>query len=247
MKVSVITVCRNEVKTIKRTIDSVLTQAYPTVEYIIIDGFSTDGTRAILSQYERYVSILISENDDGIYDAMNKGFSLSSGDVVYYLNGNDYFFSDLVVQSAVDTLKSSPETDILSGAVEYVNFPTVDRAKFRREDFNFENKMGLYKRPIPQQCIFSRRRVFDRVGVFDTRYSICADYDWLVRAITKGSTIQFVEDKFAFVDCTGISYVAQQRRISEKRRIILRQSTLAELFLFVIRGLKQRLNERING
>ena len=94
MKISIITVALNSISTIKRTIDSVISQDYQNIEFIIIDGGSVDGTLELISSYKKQIDVLISEKDNGLYDAMNKGYKLATGDIIGILNSDDYFYDN---------------------------------------------------------------------------------------------------------------------------------------------------------
>lgn len=105
-KFSIVTVCRNAEKTIERTIRSVIAQTYPNKEFVVIDGASSDGTRAILEKYRDKIDVVVSEPDKGIYDAMNKGVSRATGDYVIFINADDYFYDDRALEHAAGTLSS---------------------------------------------------------------------------------------------------------------------------------------------
>ena len=120
MKVSIVTVCYNSKTTIRDTIMSVLAQDYPDIEYIIIDGNSSDGTLDIIREYENHLDIIVSEPDKGIYDAMNKGIHLASGDVIGILNSDDFFEYTGVISDVVYQFKSSPESSLVFGDVVIV-------------------------------------------------------------------------------------------------------------------------------
>ena len=122
MKISIITVVWNNVKTIKDTIDSVLSQTYKNIEYIVIDGGSTDGTLSLLESRRDQLSALVSEPDEGIYDAMNKGIKLAKGDVIGFLNSDDFYLNDKVISKVA----SEFERDIFLDA-SYANLIYVDQ------------------------------------------------------------------------------------------------------------------------
>ena len=125
MKISIITVVRNNASTIKDTIDSVLKQTYSNVEYIVIDGSSTDGTIEIIQGYKKYIKKFISEKDKGVYDAMNKGINLATGDVIGLLNGDDVYFDETVLQNVANAFKKN-ESDCVYGDLYYVERNNLD-------------------------------------------------------------------------------------------------------------------------
>ena len=212
MSVSVVTVCYNEIDTISRCVESVFAQNYANIQYIVIDGRSQDGTAELLLGYESKFDSPIIEKDDGIYSAMNKALALCSGELVYFLNADDYFYSNTVVENVVKICESYPETDIVSGRVSYFNTPLRDGRPYSRDNFAYCNKLELYGSPIPQQCIFARRRLFELYGNFDERYSICADYEWLIRMLNKKVTILQVENYFCYFYSTEINYTQKSGR-----------------------------------
>jgi len=239
--VSIITVCFNEVETISRCVESVLQQTYEHIQYIVVDGASSDGTVELLEGYRNRIDTLISESDEGIYFAMNKALDHCSGDVVYFLNADDYFFSDDVVQKAVSMFSNYPSIDVLSGRVAFFNTPYRDGRRYTRTDFSYRNKQDLYRRPIPQQCVFVKSKLFELHGGFDQRYAICADYEWLIRMMRRKARIKQVEDYFCHFDYTGVSYTQNRQRKREKNRIILANSSLFELFHYGFFGVLGKL------
>lgn len=180
LKVSIITVCLNSEKTIERTIKSVINQTYLNIEYIIIDGKSTDGTLDIIAKYKDKISILVSEKDKGIYNAMNKGITLATGDVIYFLQSDDYLFNDRVIEKVMDEFIKYPEMQIIYGDL-------IVMMKNRNfvASYNRITNYSLYRRGISQQAIFAKRAVFAKTGLFDERYIICADYDWFLKCFVK--------------------------------------------------------------
>ena len=180
VKVSIITVCLNSEKTIERTIKSVVNQTYSNIEYIIIDGKSTDGTLDIIDKYKDKNSILVSEKDKGIYNAMNKGLARATGDVVYFLQSDDYLFNDSVIEKVMDEFIKYPETQIIYG-----DLVVVMKNRNFVASYNRITKYYLYRYNLSQQAIFAKRDVFEKTGLFDERYIICADYDWFLKCFVK--------------------------------------------------------------
>lgn len=181
IKLSVITVCYNAVPCIETCVRSVVNQTYENVEYIIIDGGSSDGTREVLNRYRSQVSILISEPDAGIYSAMNKGLSLATGDLIFFLNADDYFVDHNVVRDVVEYITGYPAGDVYYGSIEV-----------RREDGSGDvhdpdppEKAAetMICGCLPHQATFARNHVFKRTGPFDESYRYHADYDWFLKVI----------------------------------------------------------------
>lgn len=181
MKVSIITVCKNAQDTIERTIKSVIAQSYNDIEFIIIDGVSTDNTISIINKYKNNITKFISESDSGIYNAMNKGINCSSGDILYFLNANDYLYDNDVIHNTVKFFNKS-RADIVFG-----NTCFLDESGNIKELRAFDNvdKLFLTQENICHQCIFYKREVFEKCSNYDENYKIIADYDLNLKAIIK--------------------------------------------------------------
>jgi len=241
LTVNVVTVCLNEIAGIARCMDSVLAQTHDALEYIVMDGGSSDGTREVIAARSARLAHVESGADRGIYDAMNRALAHCRGDLVYFLNGDDYFFDDGTVARAVAAFDNDPALDILSGRVRFFNTPLVNGVSYARDDFAYRDKLELYRKPIPQQCLFVRRELFTRLGGFDERYRMCADYDWLIGALDRGVRMRQVDDCFCHFDYGGISTTQHAQRLREKRRIIWRRSSPTELLRYALAGVRQRL------
>lgn len=239
MKVSIVTVCYNEKSVIENAITSVVEQNYDDIEYIVIDGGSNDGTVDAIKKYRGAISKIVSEPDDGIYDAMNKGLDVATGTIIYFLNADDRFYSMDVVKDVASVFAKDPQIDILSGKVKFIN-PPEEKKDLNRDQFFFTSKSDLFRQPNPQQCIFCRRTLFDTIGYFNLKYKMCADYEWLLRAIDGKATIRFTDSVFAFFNYQGVSYKENRKRKIEKNMIILKNSSLRELMPYVARGIVDR-------
>lgn len=182
MKISIITVCFNSAKTIRDTIESVLSQDYPEIEYIVVDGGSNDGTIEIVSEYQSKIASYVSEKDRGIYDAMNKGISLASGDIIGILNSDDTYMSVKTISELMQVM-SQKKTDCIFAdliVVDPKNMNKVlryyDSSKFRTNRFRFG---WMPAHPT----FFVKRSVYERVGLFSLKYQISADYEMLIRIL----------------------------------------------------------------
>lgn len=216
MKISIITVCLNSAGTIEETIQSVISQAYPDVEYIIIDGGSTDGTTNIIRKYEGYITYWISEMDNGIYDAMNKGITRATGEVVAFLNSDDWY-EDTALEKVADYFEKFHPM-VLTGKI---NILRKGQWKEYKEDFDEieENiRIGMtYRHP----ATFVRRELFDRFGMFNTQYKIAADYEWMLRIYDGGVKVLRVDTVFTNFSLRGISSTESESTIKEAREIAL--------------------------
>jgi len=184
MLVSIITVAFNERDSIADTIESVLKQDYKNVEYIIIDGGSTDGTLDVISRYKDNISKVVSEPDDGIYDAMNKGLNLVTGDIIGFLNADDFYVGKHVIEKVVKVMQAD-DISCCYGSVEYVakNNPNKVIRTWRSQPY----QDGLFKKgwQPPHPTCFIKKKVFEKYGCFNTDFKISADYELMLRLLRK--------------------------------------------------------------
>lgn len=178
--VTIITVCFNSEEYIEETILSVLGQTYSNIEYIIVDGKSTDGTLSIIQKYEESISKLISESDEGIYDAMNKGIANSTGEIIYFLNSGDHLHDKNTIERVVNRF-SDRSVVAVYGNVQMIG--EQGQKKYTRGCKVTYNSL-LYRR-ICHQALFVKRKLFDEIGYFSTEYRLSADHEFIVKAIKK--------------------------------------------------------------
>lgn len=172
MRISIITVCYNAEDTIEQTIRSVVKQTYTNIEYIIVDGHSKDGTMDIVHSYDAQISTIISEDDNGIYDAMNKGLTHATGNYIYYLGADDCLLAPTSISQVVSFLQDNPEVDVLCASVMMVD--SVYRIeKVYSSNFSEADVLSGYN--TPHQGMFVRREILQKHR-FDTSYHIAADY-----------------------------------------------------------------------
>lgn len=182
MKVTIITVCKNAQATIETTIKSVLSQDYKNIEYIIIDGKSTDKTVDIINQYKNKISTFISEKDDGIYYAMNEGIEQSTGDILYFLNSGDQLFSNNTILNIVKVFKKN-NADFVYGDIALCEVDNPKKLIVRRQ--NSVSNYFLAHDTIYHQSIFVKKGIFEKYGKFLTKYKLAADYEWVLRLYIK--------------------------------------------------------------
>jgi len=175
-KISIITVVLNGKNTIERTIKSVIFQTYPRIEYIIIDGGSTDGTTETIKKYKRYLAYWTSEPDKGIYDAMNKGAKKSTGELLFFLNSDDELFDKRVVSDSVDFYLRYGEPPVFYGGIKYVNpVAGISYSEIIKARINIGNiRKG---RMIRHQSMFIKRKVLEGLGFFNLEYPLGADFE----------------------------------------------------------------------
>lgn len=192
LKVTIITVTYNSSNTIVETLASVAEQTYEDIEHIVVDGGSTDNTMGLVAAHGSRVSRLISEPDEGIYDAMNKGLRLATGDLVGFLNGDDTFASPDVIERVVRSA-SDGKPDALFGDLVYVD-PSRPRplVRYWRAGSFSRWKLRLGWMP-PHPTLYVRRSVIGRVGPFDSRLRIAADYEFMLRLLTsQGIEVSYI-------------------------------------------------------
>ncbi len=187
MLITIITVARNADRTIRQALESVVGQAYEEIEYIVIDGASTDGTRRIIEEYIKNIDIFISEEDSGIYNAMNKGLALARGELIYFLNADDFICDPTVLGDVAAYVAANPDGDVYYGGIEV---RMEGRAPFEHMPGppEFAGEI-LVCGALPHQGTFARRAVFERLGGFNETYRIHADYDWFVRVMSDEGTV----------------------------------------------------------
>lgn len=187
MKVSIITVCFNSAATIEDTIHSVLDQTYSDIEYIVIDGGSTDGTQDIIRRYEPMFGGRLrwaSEQDQGIYDAMNKGIQSATGDVVGILNSDDYYTSNDVISRFVSAF-DDPNVDAIYGDVHYVRSEQPSKCVRYYSSKRFRPLWLRFGFMPAHPSFYMRREIYERAGGYKTDYEIGSDYEMMVRLFYK--------------------------------------------------------------
>ena len=185
MKTSIITVTLNSEKTIKETIESVIRQNHQNIEHIVIDGGSSDNTISIVQSYKKHITTLISENDYGIYDAMNKGIDVSTGDIIGFLNSDDFYANNEVIYSVLKEFRNNPKIDACYSDLIYVD--KFNTSKIIRYFKSSRFKEGLFSKGWcpPHPTFFAKRSVYESFGKFDTNYQISSDVDLMMRFLEK--------------------------------------------------------------
>ncbi len=184
MKVSIVTVCYNSEATIEDTIYSVLFQDYCSLEYIIVDGDSTDGTLLIIDKYRDHISIVVSEPDDGIYDAMNKGIRLASGDVIGILNSDDFYVNCSVISDIVNEIEKQQVDSIIADLVIVDRYNTQWIKRYYRSSLFKPARIAFGILP-PHPTFFVKRCHYERHGLYNSSYEISADFEMIARLLLK--------------------------------------------------------------
>lgn len=213
--ITIVTVVRNGEKTLERTIKGVINQTYKNIEYIIIDGNSTDKTLDIIKKYENKIDYWMSEPDKGIYDAMNKGILLAKGEYIQFLNSDDYFVSNESLRNIVRFLDK--KVDIFSCRVS-IGEKGRFLSYFPKKILNLNNlKKG---NTLAHPATFMKKKVFVELDYFNTNYKIASDYDIICKCFLGGYNI--LQDNHVIVqfDLSGISSVCSFLSLKEVSSII---------------------------
>ncbi len=227
---TVITVCFNSEKTIEKTIQSVLNQTYKSIEYLIIDGNSSDRTMEIVKQYEPLFEgrmKWISEPDNGIYDAMNKGIRLASGELIGIINSDDYYEID-AVENMMAAMSGEPY-QILYGAMRTIK-NGIERS------ISIGSHLFLREGMIAHPACFITKRLYDELGVYDTEFVSAADYDFMLRMADNNPDVHFqpiykVIANFATGGmCASSKAYYDLLKVQKKHSIISRQEYKKQIF-----------------
>ena len=235
IKVSIITVSFNSVATIPDTINSVVNQSYPNIEYIIIDGASSDGTRDVINSYGQKITKFTSESDNGIYDALNKGIKLASGDIVGILNSDDFFYNSMVIEKIVKAFIDN-RVDAVIGDVQFVD--PVQTSKVVRyyssKKFNLSKFRFGFMPPHPS--FYVKRELFEKLGYYKTDYKIAADYELLLRFLSiHGIKCKYLGIPFVSMRTGGVSNKSISSNITLNKEIAraCRENGLRTNYLFI--------------
>jgi len=226
-RVSVITVCLNAASCIEAALKSVRDQSYADIEHIVIDGGSTDGTVDIIKRYADGLAYFVSESDRGLYDAMNKGIKASRGDVLYFLNADDVFADEKVVEDVAAAFVSNPEAGIIFG-----NLIFTDGVKRSVKTQRFDDiRERLLRNHVQHQTLFARASVFELTGGFSEEYRIVSDYDWEIRAfLVHGCAYVYIDRDIAVMSTQGLSATTDFE--PERRKVMKKYFTDAEILKY---------------
>lgn len=244
MKISVVTVCYNSEKVIEKTVQSVITQTFDDFEYIIIDGASTDKTLEIVNKYNDKISKIISEKDGGIYDAMNKGIANASGDYIVFLNADDVFLHENVLKLAAEKMNDGK-------ALYYGDLVFLEKftGKLNNRRQNNVNYIYLCGGMLFHPAIFASKKLFEKVGKFDTKYRIVADYDWVIRALVqfKASCKYLDMPITVFADGEGASSNPKNQEKHKNERAEVQRKYFSPLMIFVSNFLYKSMRSSLSA
>ena len=214
MTISIITATYNSAATLRTTFDSILQQTYRDIDYIVIDGGSTDGTLDIIREYEpRFAGHLrwISEPDHGIYDAMNKGIRMAKGDVVGILNSDDFFSSDDILATVASNIT---DVDAVYADIHFVRPDNLSRCVRHYSSRNFRPWTVRFGYMPAHPSFFVRRHIYERYGLYSLDYKIASDFDMMVRLFCKHKIrARYIARDFVTMRTGGISTSNLSHRI----------------------------------
>lgn len=215
---SIITVTYNAAQWLERTMESIISQNCQDVEYIVIDGGSTDGTLDIIKRYENHITYWISEPDKGIYDAMNKGMKVATGDYLWFLNAGDTFYSPNVLLEMSEAIQANQFPDIIYGETEIMDAQgnNLGNRRLKAPDRLTWKSFSMGMLVCHQSFVVKRTMADD----YDLQYRFSADYDWTIRCMRKASTIynsHLVLSRFLEA---GASTVNRKVSLKERFRIM---------------------------
>jgi len=186
MKISIITAVYNREATVAEAIASVARQSYPGIEHLIIDGASSDGTLAAIEPFNRPTMRVVSEPDKGIYDALNKGLAMATGEIAGLVHSDDFLAHERVIEQVMAAF-ADPAVDAVYGDLDYVSAANPETVVRRWKAGAFSPAMLRRGWMPPHPALFVRRRLWEQHGMFDTRYRIAADYDAILRWFGSGT------------------------------------------------------------
>ena len=213
LKVSIITVVYNGIAHLEQTIQSIINQSYQNIEYIIIDGGSTDGTLELLQKYDEKIAYWVSEKDNGIYDAMNKGIAKATGEIVGLINADDWYETN-TLELVVNAFEKQ-EVDVIHGSMEIISADGSSFTKKVKHDLSTLKKGMLLNHPT----VFVKKSFYEKYGVFNTSYKIVADWEMIFRWWLSGAKFIGIEETLANFRMGGVSSLHLKKSLVEKHKV----------------------------
>ncbi|MHB8056772.1 MAG: glycosyltransferase family 2 protein [Desulfuromonadaceae bacterium] len=236
MKFSVITITFNSVSSVRETICSVVSQSYPDLEYILVDGGSSDGTVEVVSEFAAKDPRIgwISELDDGISDAFNKGIALATGDIIGIINSDDSYLPE-TLRLVAERAKAHPDCDVFHGDI--VRRDQAGKELFILKPLNVETSVWR-EMPVNHPATFVRRRAYDKIGGFDVALRYAMDYDLVLRLYNAGCRFCYIEEPLATMRYGGASDVSFVKGLLEVYNVSVREGCPRHraLFWFLVKS-----------
>jgi len=234
MLISVITVCYNAINCIESSLISVRDQTHSELEHLVIDGGSNDGTAELLHRYRDGLGYWVSEPDEGIYSAMNKGIVAASGDVVFFLNADDRFADNETVADVADAFIRDNTVDIVYGNQIWSTHGQLRRVRQPRQI----TRRYLARNTVYHQSIFSKRTVFESTGLFSEQYDVVSDYEWVLKVFLNSRfTKRYLDRDIAIVSVDGRS----SKRDWESERIDVMRAVFSNREILIYRTIPEKV------
>lgn len=244
MKLSLITISFNSAPTIEDTIKSVIFQNYFDLEYIIVDGGSTDNTLEVINKYKNKIAKIISEPDKGIYDAMNKGIGMATGEVVGIINSDDFFIDDSVLSNVVNEFENN-NVDAVYGDIVYVDREDTSKHVRYWKAGEYEKKKLNYGWIMPHPAVFIKKEIYNKFGLFNLDFKIAADYELLLRFLKNGMKVSYLPKTLVCMREGGFSASGFGKR--RAGWVELKKAWQVNNFLlpcfFIVRRILHKLNQ----
>jgi glycosyltransferase len=220
MTISIITATYNSAATVRDTLSCIASQQYPFIEHIIVDGVSNDNTLDIVKEFP-HVAKVMCEKDKGIYDAMNKGVQLATGDVVGILNSDDFYINPSVLEKVAAAFKD-PAVEAVYGDLQYVKQDNVQVVTRTWRSGRFQKRLLYYGWMPPHPTFFVRRHIYEKCGIFNTTLRSAADYELMLRVLLKhNATVQYIPEVLVKMRAGGISNASLKNRLRANKEDVM--------------------------
>jgi glycosyltransferase involved in cell wall biosynthesis len=248
LKISVITVCYNSAATLADALNSVAGQTWSNVEHIVIDGASTDGTLAVIERYRAGLAKVVSERDAGIYDAMNKGLRLATGDVIGFLNADDVYAGDWVLSHVAKAFLDESTLEAVFGDVEFFRPANPDQPVRRYRSGQFSPRQIAWGWMPAHPTLFLRRQLFERYGLFRSEYRIAGDFELVARMFGRGAVAyRYLPEVLVRMRIGGVSTGGLRNTLRLNREVLraCRENGLASNWLKILSKYPAKLLEYV--
>lgn len=216
MKISIITATYNSAATVRDTLACIAGQQYANIEHIIVDGLSKDNTLEIVKEFP-HVARVISEKDKGIYDAMNKGVQMATGDIVGILNSDDFYTSPSVLEKVAAAFED-PAVEAVYGDLQYVKQDNTEIVTRTWKSGKYQKRFLYYGWMPPHPTFFVRRHIYDKCGLFNTTLRSAADYELMLRVLLKHDTLaQYIPEVLVKMRAGGMSNASLKNRLKANK------------------------------
>lgn len=243
MKISIITASYNSANTLQKCINSVIQQTYSNIEYIIVDGNSTDQTLAIIKQNQKHITKYISENDTGIYDALNKGLQMATGDIIGFLNSDDEYADNKTLEKIIDAFQTKKCSAIYGDLIYQSKEEKPHIIRYWKSN-NFKEKSLRYGWMPPHPTLYCSRQIYQEIGVFDTTFKISSDYDFILRLFQEKSFSKvYIHDVLIKMTVGGISNGNFKNIIWKLKEdhMVLHKNQMGSLFTLFLKNFRKTM------